>query len=54
MAERREELIDRIARLDDLRALGELEEKAWLGERTSLKKELIGITLAEQKERAVP
>ena len=52
MAGRREELIDRIARLDDLHALGELEEKAWLGERTSLKKELIGITLAEQKERA--
>ena len=54
MVVRREELIDRIARLDDLHALGELGEKAWVGERTSLKKELIGITLAEQKERAAP
>ncbi len=54
MVARREELIDRIARLDDLHALGELEERAWQGERASLKRELIGITLAEQQTRAAP
>ena len=54
MAARREELIDRIARLDDLHALGELEESAWQSERASLKRELIGITLAEQQTRAAP
>jgi hypothetical protein len=54
MVARREELIDRIARLDDLHALGELEERAWQSERASLKRELVGITLAEQQTRAAP
>ena len=49
---RREELIDSIARLDDLHALGELEEGAWMNERASLKRELLDIALAESKTRA--
>ena len=49
MAARRGELIDRIARLDDLHALGELEKRAWQKERASLKSELIDIALAEQR-----
>ncbi len=52
LAARREELIDSIARLDDLRALGELEERSWIRKRTSLKRELIDIALAESKSRA--
>lgn len=47
-AARREELIDRIARLDDLHALGELDERSWQRKRASLKSELIEIALAEQ------
>ncbi len=54
LAARREELIDRIARLDDLHALGELEEKSWKSGRASLKRELIGISLAEQQEQEAP
>ncbi len=54
LAARREELIDRIARLDDLHALGELEEKSWKSERASLKSELIGISLAELQEQETP
>ena len=53
LAARHEELIDRIARLDDLHALGELEEKSWRSERDSLKRELVGISLAEQHEQRV-
>ncbi len=49
---RREELLDSIARLDDLHALGELEEGAWRKERASLKRELLDIALAESKTRA--
>ncbi|MDE0143098.1 MAG: c-type cytochrome [Caldilineaceae bacterium] len=47
-AARRGELIDRIARLDDLHALGELDESSWQRKRASLKNELIDIALAEQ------
>ncbi len=49
MAARRGELIDKIARLDDLHALGELDERAWQKKRASLKRELIDIALAEQR-----
>ncbi|MYH62092.1 MAG: c-type cytochrome [Caldilineaceae bacterium SB0675_bin_29] len=52
LAARREELIDRIARLDDLHALGELEEGAWRKKRAELKRELIDIALAVSKPRA--
>ena len=52
LAARREELIDRIARLDDLHALGELEKRAWQRKRASLKSELIDVALAEQRSRA--
>ena len=52
LAARREELIDSIARLDDLHALGELEERAWKKRRASLKGELIDIALAEKRSRA--
>ena len=52
LAARREELIDRIARLDDLHALGELEEGAWRKERAELKREVLDIALAENKLRA--
>jgi len=45
------ELIDRIARLDDLHALGELDERSWQRKRASLKSELIEIALAEQRTK---
>ena len=48
---RREELIDSIARLDDLHSLGELEERSWKKKRDSLKRELIEVALAERKSR---
>ena len=46
---RRAELIDQIARLDDLHALGELEEKVWRRERANLKQELIAIALSQER-----
>ena len=46
---RRAELIDQIARLDDLHALGELEENAWKRERENLKQELIAIALTQNR-----
>lgn len=46
---RRAELIDQIARLDDLHALGELEEKVWKRERANLKQELIAIALTQKR-----
>ena len=52
LAARGEELIDSIARLDDLYALGELEEGDWRKKRAELKRELIDIALAESKLRA--
>ena len=52
LAARREELIDQIARLDDLHALGELEKRAWQKKRASLKRALMDIALAEQNSRA--
>lgn len=52
LAARRGELIDRIARLDDLHALGEVEEGAWQRKRASLKSELVDVALAEQRSRA--
>ncbi len=52
LAVRREELLDSIARLDDLHALGELDERAWREKRASQKRELIDIALAESKSRA--
>lgn len=50
-AARRGELIDRIARLDDLHALGELDERSWQRKRASLKSELIEIALAEPRTK---
>ncbi len=52
LAARRGELIDRIARLDDLHALGEMEERAWRRKRAALKSELVDVALAEQRSRA--
>ena len=52
LATRREELIEGIARLDDLYALGELEERSWKKRRASLKRELVDIALAEAKSGA--
>ena len=52
LAARREELIESIARLDDLHALGELEERSWKKKRASLKRELIDVALAASKTRA--
>ncbi len=49
MTARRAELIDQIARLDDLHALGELEEKVWQRERANLKQELIAIALTHER-----
>ena len=52
LAVRREELIDNIARLDDLRALGELGDSTWRKKRATLKRELLEIALAESEARA--
>ena len=52
LAARREKLIESVARLDDLHALGELEEDAWRKKRAELKRELIDIALAEDELRA--
>ena len=52
LAARREDLIDSIARLDDLHALGELDEGDWRKRRAELKRELIDIALAVSKIRA--
>lgn len=52
LAARREELIDSIARLDDLHALGELDEGAWRKKRAELKRELLDMDVAESKMRA--
>ena len=51
LAVRREELLDSIARLDDLHALGELEERSWRRKRAAMKHELIEIALAENRLR---
>lgn len=51
LAVRREELLDSIARLDDLHALGELEKRSWRRKRAALKHELIEIALAENRLR---
>ena len=46
---RRQELIAQIARLDDLHALGELDERAWQQQRASRKDELLAIAQAEHR-----
>jgi hypothetical protein len=46
---RRQELIAQIARLDDLHALGELDERAWRRQRARRKDELLAIAQAEQR-----
>ena len=44
-AARRAALTERIARIDDLYALGELDEKGWRKERAGMKQELIGLAM---------
>ena len=47
-AARRQELVAQIARLDDLHALGELDERAWQQKRAQRKLELLAIAQAAQ------
>lgn len=49
LAARREELIAQVARLDDLHALGELDERAWQRKRARLKEEALDIAQAGQE-----
>ena len=46
---RRQDLIAQIARLDDLHALGELDERAWRQQRAQRKAELLAIARTEQE-----
>ena len=41
-------LIEKIARLDDLRSLDELDERAWHQRRAELKRELLAVAQAAQ------
>ncbi len=49
LAARREELVVEIARLDDLRSLNELDERAWERRRAQLKRELLDVAQAAQE-----
>ena len=49
LAARREALIAQVARLDDLHALGELDERAWQRKRARLKEEALDIAQAGQE-----
>ncbi len=46
---RRQELVAQIARLDDLHALAELDERSWQQQRAQRKQELLAIAQAEQR-----
>ena len=54
LAARRLALIEEIARLDDLRSLNELDERAWQRRRAELKRELLDVAQAAQDMEPPP